>query len=224
MNLQPVLKKGTCEICEKENIVVYPLRNMVICADCRASEEAAIAENQQTIQSVVVESRRIDSTIELSQDIYNTATVSFVELSAAFAHDPAIPQDQKDYALVKEAQARIQKMSEAIFSKKAELTALENERHAWLVNTQNMIPKLRLELRAQFTGLDVTYKPTAPKTIKPKKDKVVRAVKIGFNPKLMNEMAAKYKVPAKSLQAMVVQRNIPYEQAARELAQMMGIE
>jgi hypothetical protein len=184
-----------------------------MCDACIALEVAATAAIK-----TVEDSRRMDESIEVKQDVWNAATVPFIELKAAIDNNPTIPADQKDYALVKEAAARIDKMSAAIFAAEAEIMKLKNERHAWLTNTQQTASKLRSDIRAQFKQYDVNYQP-APITKKSKSATPVKSPKT-FAKEAVNEAARKYGVPASAVQMIILSKNVSAEEAAKLYAQM----
>ena len=215
MSRTPQVTSGDCEFCQRVEVELFSQHGDLMCAECIALE-AVVSQAKQTIPN----SRKVDSTLELKQDLFNAGTVSFIELQAAIENNPEIPADKKNYALVSEIDVRIQKLDEVIFAEEAALIAKKNERHALLINAQNLAAKLHDEERAKFRRYDVTYKPVTPKS--PKSPKPVTGK--SFEKKLIKEAAEKYKVPMSGVQSIVVSRNgITPDAAAKELAKILGL-
>lgn len=205
---------GDCECCDRTDIVVTLMHgNMHMCDECIAREVSATAAIK-----TVDDARKVDESIEIKQDVWNAATVPFIELKAAIDNNPTVPADQKDYALVKEASSRIDRMTAAIFAQEAEIMKLKNERHAWLTNVQVAASKLRADIRAQFKQYDVNYQP-APITKKSKSATPVKSPKT-FAKEEVNTAAKKYNVPASAVQMIILSKNISAEEAAKLYAQM----
>lgn len=218
-------KRGDCDRCTKTDVDIFPTHhNMVMCAECRDDEMAAVKRNEDAIK-IVQDARVVDSGIELQQDIYNAATVSFVELQAAFEHNDAIPADQKNYALMKECAERLEKYNVAIFNEEAATMIKRNERFSLFQNMQNLATKLRADQRAEFKQLDVNYVPKAP-TKKEKTTKPTKPANKGFDAaakKALYDACKKYNVPAARVQQAVVAKNITPEVAAKQLAELLGL-
>jgi hypothetical protein len=213
-----VIRKGDCDCCERTDVVLAPSRfdaGMLQCEACSANE-AKVTAAVRTIDTA----RKLDDSIELKADIFNAATVSFVELEAAVQNNSEIPAERKNYALAELAAERIDKLNPVIFEAEQALLKLKNERYMWLENTQKTVAKLRTEQQAKFKQYNVNYKPEAPS----KKVKTVQPVRTAkaFDKKAVYEAARKYGVPAHTVQGMVVSRNgMSPEAAAKELAELL---
>jgi hypothetical protein len=213
MNIVPKVVKGDCECCDSVAVdVTLQHGNMWMCAACSTKEQVAT--------QLIEQSKTIDSAIVVKADIYNAKTVAAIELRGAIEADSSIPDDQKEYAYAKACFTRFQNMQKVIFDKRQELLDNENELRMWQVNVQTTAGKLRAEYREQFKMLDVSYQPVSIT----KKNKSVKPVKAGkaFDKAAVFEFAKKYDVPASGIQSIVISRNMSPENAAKELAKIMG--
>lgn len=207
---------GDCDCCpDKHDVHVVFMDGMFMCDDCAEKQRIAIRA-----QKLIDESRKQDSSIKLSADIINASTVSFIELKGAMNNDPSIPADQVEYRMVEECAARIDKMSAAIFAKEQEVMTLKNERLQLLVNTQELVSRLKVEHRGKFAKYNVNYASSSPT----KKEKSVKPAKTGkpFDKAAVYAAAKKYNVPAAQIQGMVVSRQISADDAAKELHALLN--
>jgi hypothetical protein len=212
--------KGDCETCDRTDVELTQMHhNIMMCDTCVADEKAVTERNAHAVQ-VIADARKQDGQIELKADLFNAGTVSFVELQAAIENNAEIPAERKQYTLMEEVAARIEKLNAAIFSEEAALLAKKNERHALLVNAQNVAAKLHAVEREKFKQYDINYKPVAPKSVKPK---VVKTSGKKFDKTALYEAAKKYGVPAPQVQGIVTAQNKSYEDAAKHLAELMGL-
>lgn len=213
-------KRGDCDACPKTDIDVFPTHHgMVMCAECRDKEIAAVARSKEAV-AIVETARKVDTAIELKQDVFNATTVSFIELQTAIGQDDAIPADQKDYRVVKECADRIDRLTAIIFAEEAALMAKKEARHAWLVQTQNLAAKLRADVRGEFKQYDVNYNPQPPKSSKPKAVKAPSVSK-KMDKTAVFEAAKKYGVPAAQVQGMVISLHISPDEAGRKLKELL---
>jgi len=216
------IKTSNCEVCESVNVPVYRMPgNIDMCEACKNAEEAATQRSVEAI-NLINESKKIDSLIELKSDVFNAATVSAPELRAAIENNQDIPANMKDYEFAKQSFERFKHLQEVIFKQRVELQVKEAEMRVWQANVQTAAGKLREEYKAQFKAIDIAYQPTTP-TIK--KVKVAASGKPktskAFSKKQCDEAALKYGVPSHGVQAMVVSRNLSYDDAARTLKEML---
>lgn len=221
LNKQAVKKIGDCEIRDEHKDVEVFLEagNIWMCQICR-DYEAELTERNALARKMIQESRSVDSSIQLKQDIFTAKTVPAIELRAAIEHDDSIPADQKDYAFTKECMTRFQNLQKIIFEERKALSEKENELRMWQVNVQTSAGKLRSDIRAEFKQLDVNYQPTPVKSIKPKA--VKQPSKKAFDKKALYEAAKKYDVPALQVQSIIVSRNMDANAAAKYLAELLG--
>lgn len=214
------MRKGECESCsmgsDKPIDLTLEFGNIWLCAGCQAKEAETIKDNAK---HVVELSQKIDTNITLKADIYNAATVSFVELQAAIQANTEIPEHKKSYELMAAIAARINNLSKVIFEDEAALIQKKNERHALLVNAQNVAARLHESERNKFKQYDVNYKPAAVK--KPISTKIPKAK---FNKAELVTACNKYPgVPMSQVQAIVVSRGMNPEAAAKHMAELMGL-
>jgi len=214
------MKKGDCEVCARTevSIVLQKNGNIWMCDTCYA-QDVALSQQNAHARTVIENARKADASIELKQDLFNAGTVSFVELQAAIENNTEIPADQKNYSVMVEVAARIEKLNVIIFTEEAALLAKKNERHALLVNAQNVAAKLHEKEREKFKQYDVNYKPVTPKSVKPK----AVSPKKGFDKTAVFEAAKKYNVPAAQVQSIVLAKNLSPEDAAKHMATLMGL-
>jgi hypothetical protein len=214
------MKKGDCEVCARTevSIVLQKNGNIWMCDTCYA-QDVAVSQQNAHARTVIENARKADASIELKQDLFNAGTVSFVELQAAIENNTEIPADQKNYSVMVEVAARIEKLNVIIFTEEAALLAKKNERHALLVNAQNVAAKLHEKEREKFKQYDVNYKPVTPKSVKPK----AVSPKKGFDKTAVFEAAKKYNVPAAQVQSIVLAKNLSPEDAAKHMATLMGL-
>lgn len=215
-------KHGDCDCCTNVNVPVTASNGMMMCDSCIALQNAAI-ERQKAVETIE-KSVKTDDSIVMKTDLFNAATVSFIELQAAISHDSNIPEEAKGYELVKQAAERIKKMNAAIIADEQALMQKKNERHAWLTNVQEVASKLRADYREKFRQFDLSYQPVAaPKPTtkkaasKPKKETFKRADIVAA--------CAKYNVADQlhMIQMMLVSRNgLTPEDAAKEWAGKLG--
>lgn len=207
---------GDCEVCSATGVVLV-LRHgdIQMCPACLA-EDIAVTKN---VEKVITDSRAQDATIELKQELFNAGTVAFTELQAAINANGDIPTDRKNFALMTEVAARIEILTAAIFSDEAALLAKKNEKHALLINAQNVAAKLHEAERAKFKEYDVNYKPQTPKSTKPK---AVKAPSKKYSKAELVAVSEKYNLPMAQVQSIVIARNLNPEDAAKYLAKLMG--
>jgi hypothetical protein len=208
---------GDCECCSQTDVELT-LRHgdILMCPTCLEDDLKVVGKAEK----VITDSRAQDATIELKQDLFNAGTVAFTELQAAIQANPEIPEAQKNYNLMVEVAARIEKLTAAIFSDEAALTAKKNERHALLVNAQNVAARLHEKEREKFKQYDINYKPVTPKSVKPK---TVKTSGKKFSKTELFAAAKKYNVPAAQVQSISVARNMSVDDAAKHLAGLMGL-
>lgn len=211
--------KGDCETCAATDVDLTLMHgNMLMCAACVVEENKATKNATQ----VVIESRTRDAAIELKQDLFNAGTVSFVELQAAIENNAEIPAERKQFAIMTEVAERIKKLDSVIFAEESALLTKKNERHALLVNAQNVAARLHEKEREQFKQYDVNYKPQVVKSVKPK---AVKAPTKKFDKAALYAACKKYNVEAfaSQVQGIVVSQNKSYDDAAKHMAELMGL-
>ncbi len=209
--------KGDCECCTATNVQLTLSRrgNMMQCKTCRETDEMTRTNDAK---NVIELSRKVDSTIQVKKDIFEKMAISFVELQAAINNNGEIPADRKDYALLEEMNARYETLKQAIFDAKSTLVTLQNEQNALLHNAQSVVAKLREADRAKFKQFDINYQPAPVK-----KPKTVKAARPTYKMSEVKAAADKYKVPAPQVQSIILSKNLNPEEAAKYMANLMGL-
>jgi hypothetical protein len=227
------LKKGVCEAAmacksEAEQTLTLQHGNIWMCDDCRAYE-AKLAKAIQVTNQTILDSRKIDESILIKQDIYNINTVSLPEIKAAIQADGSIPESDKDLVYTQEVEKRYNHQTEVVFGLKAQLMEAENIQKVWKVATQEAASVLRAEQRILFAKIDANYQPII-KTIKSTRSgspKSTKSTQSGQPTKkelrnMINAAAEKYNVPMSGL-AMMVETNKgkSVDELAQKLKSMM---
>jgi len=223
-------KIDDCDGCAKQDVEVWSLDNMLLCNDCRKKQLDAKAEAARVpvaVESLIQKSQKQDASIQVKADIFNAATVSFIELRASIENDAAIAPENKDFEFAKLVAERIKKFNEVIFADEAALNEKKNERHAWHTQMREFANKLREDQRAKLKQFDITYTPSTPvaarsvrtsKPVGPGKGK-----KKNFTITELKAAAGKYNLPYAQVQSIVISRNMTPTDAAEHLANLMGL-
>ena len=219
--------KGECDFCPAKDTDLFQILPSKdgYCIKCYQAEIKVIEDNK-SFAKVMESTAKVDSNISLKADIFNAATVSFIELKTSIMNDETIPAANKNEVFVQQCEARIKKYNDVIFAEKAATMIKENERAAMVKQTREFIATLQAEQREKFKKYDINYTP-APVTKKAVKGKTpkVGSTKSGvkFNMAEAKRMAEKYGVDAVAIQSIVVSKNVPYEEAARQMATILGL-
>jgi hypothetical protein len=221
--MSPLLKQvtGDCDCCDSVNIVITMRHDMKMCDDCIAKEDAVVP-TIQSVDALIQQSRKMDDAIQLKQDVFNATSVAAIEIHAAIMNDPSIPDDQKDFMVVKELFRRQQHLQEVLFNERQSILQHESEMRAWQVQTQEFAGKLRAELRAQFKVVDINYQPVTPKSPKTAKAPKPSTGRTRPNTKEVTEAAAKYGVVASMVAMVCDTRKLSPEAAAKFLAEKLN--
>jgi len=193
-----------------------------MCVPCKDAETQVITENQE-IESVLKQSKKIDETIQLKTDIFVVKTIPAMELHASILQDESIPESEKEYAFTKACYERFLHMQSVVFAKRQEINEAENELRMWQGNVQTTAAKLRSDRRDEFKKLDVNYTPAKVKSPKKAASSKSGSQKQKFDRVACNEAAIKYGVPSAQVQSIVVSKNLGYDDAAKHLAGLLGL-
>jgi hypothetical protein len=143
---------------------------MLLCAPCIEKEESvrnSPAKQQERINNLKLEeSRALDYSIQIKEDIFNAQTVSINELKSIIDLDPAITN--KHFHLANELTIRYKHFSKIIFDKQAEIIDESNKQRAVQSYLNTLSNKLRLEEREKLKLHDMTYTPHEKPITKPK--------------------------------------------------------
>jgi len=207
---------GECDCCTKVEVNLYAGEaGMSQCEEC-------LALDLSTKSTKVIEmSRKVDTLIELKQDVFLAGTVSFAELQSAIQNDSTIPDGRKNYAIVEECDSRLKILQKAIFDDEAALVAKKNAYQALRVNAQNVAARLTESERAKYKQFDVSYKPNAP-TKKEKSISPVSQSKPKYNKTELVNASKKYGIDMRQIQFLAAKKNLTADAAARQIAELMG--
>ena len=222
-------RKGDCEASHFDGRGVnVDLRlvhgNMWLCAECILAEQKA--EEEARIKALKeIPQFKPPMLPELKQDVFTAGTVPFVEIYDAVMHNDSIPADKKWSSIVEKADALYQTLSAAIFAEEAALVEKKNARHAMHISIQQAVNKLRVEERAKYAEYNTNYKvPTITKAEKSTKPVKPATNKAGdYKKDELFEAAKKYNVPASRVRIVMRSKNISAENAAKLLAEAMGL-
>ena len=219
---------GDCDACSATGVDLFIMpgdTRKPLCVKCFQAERKVV-EDTKWINHTLQTARVIDSGIKLDKDVFNANTTSFTELRGAILQDDSIPADKKNHTLVMECEACIQKLNAAIFEKQQILDAEKSARHSWIQQTQAFVGKLRDVEREKYKNLNISYAP-APASKKNVKKAATsttgKSVKKGFNAAECKAAAAKYGVPMHSVRMYQEAKNCSYDEAAKQMAEMIGI-
>ena len=216
---------GECDACPKLDVDLFEVigSKLRLCVICYQAELDAIQSSKKI--NVVAESLKKVENTQLKADIYNAGTTSFIELHAAIQADNSIAPEKKNEVLVQTAEKYIAGFTQAIFDLNEQKVAKENERAGWRQATVDYIATLREVEREKYKKFNITYQP-APVSKKAIKGDTTRKTKVKKVTTTTNiaeakRVAEKYGLPYLGIQALVVSKNISYENAAIELCKML---
>lgn len=211
---QPLRKPviGDCEFCSQKNLALFVQHGDLMCEGCIAKENTVAHAKE-----IIVESKKIDYTIQISSDLAQAETVAIVEIIAAVANDTTIPDDMKDFEVAKMCQDRVIAYEKAIFDKRAEILADESRMRVAQANAQSFAGKLRAELQAQLAPkFNLNYK-TEVKEVKPR----TRTTTSNFKASELKAACEKYGLKMEDVRMIAVSRNLTAEGAAKFLRERL---
>lgn len=162
ISLKPTI--GECEACLPgclgKNTEVYKMHgNMLMCQVCRDAELKLVADTK-VAQKLLEDSRVIDNSARIKQDIFLLKTTAAIEIHGAVLANRDIPEADKQLVYTQMCQERYLHFKELVKGERAQLTEHETEMRMWQVQVQDSASKLRTDQRAQFRELDSNYEPT----------------------------------------------------------------
>ncbi len=224
----------TCEVCPTtlaELKSETPAKSLSIfmtiwmCPSCLNKEKElqgkSKAEADARVQTsrLLVESRRIDESIQVREDVFNAHTIAIIDLKTAIDSDTTI--QNKPLALAEELHRRFQHLSKVIFDTRVILSDAGNQQRAIQTYMNTLSNQLRSEEREKLKLQDINYKPDVVKNPKikssgkPKKQPTMKECK---------EMAAAFGIDVEFIRARQIrQPNETVEESAREIAKKLGV-
>lgn len=208
---------GECDACPKVDVDLFEVNGskLRLCVTCYQAEVKAIAD-AKWINSTLATAKAVDNSVKLKADLFNAATISFVEMKASIDNDASIPSDRKVEVFMKAVQERITHLNDVIFNTK-------NELQSWSQNAQEFIGKLRTEEREKYKKFNVNYTPAVVTPKKIKDTSKSKAPKAKFSLAEAKAAADKFGVPLISVQMLATQKNISVEDAAKQMADILGV-
>lgn len=223
---------ATCESCGATatcNIYTYKnLSTILFCPTCYEKEVVAYSRTpayaesveKNAYQSLLAESEKVDSAINIQTDIFNAKTVSINALKLEIEKSGI---ENPHFELAKVLDARYKHLKDVIFSNRAQITDAENEQRAIQTHYNELAKKLRSEERTQLQLKDVNYKPSMPDLKKVKAPAVKqydRDALVLWAGKLELEFPALKGLGLKTIQTLVVASNVKPEGAYNILKTM----
>lgn len=177
---------------------------------------AARAGNQAIIpiNTVLKESREIDSAIQVRTDLFNAATKTINELKAAIDADENITN--KPYALAEVLKERFDHFKAVVFETNQILVDASNNQRAIQTYLNTLANQLRAEERERLKIADINYKPAPPKT--PKEKKIgTTSTKKKLDKAALKKYAMELGIAEFTLQALCVSQGISAEDAYKKV-------
>ncbi|MCI0617566.1 hypothetical protein L0244_31720 [bacterium] len=219
--------EATCEVCPNKGPVEIRYGNILMCESCWIKEQTTLREimkpeNQQrrvdAMHAAMDASRSIDAKVQVREDLFNSATVSIIELKKIIDENPAITN--KPYALAEELRNRFETFKRAIFEANEKVIEATNNQKAIQVYLNTLANQLRQEEREKLKLSDINYKPTEHH---PRQTKAPTIRKPSFNKIEIARYAKELGVSEFTLQMLCVAKGIPVEAAAKLLKQSLKV-
>lgn len=182
----------TCEVCPSQvsDTDIKVFMTIKMCPTCYekektfqaenntpAAQQARVDESKSVWNTTLQKSKEIDQSLEVRTDLFNAATVAFVEIKAAIDHDENIPAEKKQFIYLKTIEEKIEHYQKLIFELGEEMVRRQAELRAGVTTFNNEVIKLRQEEREQFKLKSIDYNPqplrkpasTKPRSVPTKK-------------------------------------------------------
>jgi len=213
-------KTGDCESCGRKDTVVrlFHAKNQWFCDSCAEIEIQrqvdSVRQRQMEltpVESAVIESSKLDSTIQVRTDLFNAATTAIVELKKAIDEDASIVN--KPYALAETLMTRFLHFKQVVFELNQQIVEAGNQQKSIQIYLNGLANQLRAEEREKLQIANINYKPGPVKISKP----VVKKVTKKLDKAELRKFASELGVSEFTLQMLVVQKGVSVEEAARIL-------
>jgi homoserine dehydrogenase len=195
--------------------------NIWICKECiQEQNDITIANTKKSMESrqIIEESRKRDSSIIDSTEIFNAQTTPASELMASIQSNPEIPEDEKYYAFVKEIRVRIEALQPIIFQAEKFAKEKKNEKAMWQIQLQEFAPRIKNKEQRKEFDKDIINYPSGEPRVKSIKG-AVTTNKPGHSVqrKELNEMASKHGINPSALKMRMEAYGVSAETAALEI-------
>lgn len=207
------LSNHVCEICSKEALVDIHW-SMLLCKDCYEKELAAQKEIRDTADERVKAISQPDTTIKVSQDIFNAKIASIEDLRKAIDADATI--ENKAFALASVLNERYIHLKNVLIPERQALVndGLTEER-AIQSYYNDLSKKLREKERAEIKIQDVRYQPP-DKPVKTPKAPTVKK----YDKNAIRDAALASGLAENLIQMVCLQRNVSPLEAVRLMKEM----
>lgn len=230
LNKPETKKIGECECCPKTDIEIsVHYGNLWMCDDCWNKELALQAEankpenvesrvlatkvvNTPTpIDSTLVKTREIDSSIQIRTDLFNAATVAIMDIKKSIDSDESITN--KPARLAETLLERFNHYKQVVFELNEKIVEAGTEQKAIQVYLNQLANSLRAEEREKYKISDINYKPqTKTPTVKAIKTTGTKSKKL--DKAELRKYATEIGINEYTLQAFVVSKGVTVEEAA----------
>ncbi len=166
-----------CEACGNKAAVEIRYGNMLMCAACWEKELAlknepmesgvTVVQSEDIQNKILIESKHIDSSLEVRQDVYNAETIAIVDIKKAVYEDEAITN--KPYVVAERLLDRLTHFRKIGFELNEQIQNNNNQQRALQQELNSLSNTLRNEEREKLKLADINYKPNQikPRAIKP---------------------------------------------------------
>jgi uncharacterized protein (UPF0335 family) len=217
----PEVIKGDCEACEKTDQVLTVSYGMKLCPSCLSLQTAA---TESAVNNVISDVKTSLEPIQLKTDIHNAETPALMDIRTRIEQDNSIPAELKEVAFCNACIAQMQHFQKIAFDAREAANKADESARVWQLQVQTTISQLRGDLRETYKGLNINYSPTPVKSVKKAaKEKTPKTrASAKFNVKELYAAAEKYGVDANATRSIMVARNLSADDAAKELAKLLG--
>lgn len=209
-----------CECCDYKGTDVKKVYgNMLMCPACLKKEEELEKQTEETAQDrvdamndVLKRQREIDTSINISTDLFNARTVAIVEMKAAIDQDNTI--ENKEFELASRLKERFTHLKQVVFDIDKQRLEATTEQRSIQQYLNELANRLRTEEREQLRLSDISYQPKPPKVVSDKPRKKRGPKKPTFDKAELKRVAGEMGIPEFTLQMTCVSKNCTPTEAA----------
>jgi len=159
-----------CQSCEENPAITFKY-GQKLCQDCLDYEEKSLQESKERIRTnvataseTIITAQKIDTSVQVRTDVFNSETVAIQDIVRAIQADESIAKDDKAFAIAKVVTERLNHFKGVIFGLGEQIIAESNKQRAAQQYLNGVSNFLRQEQREKLKLLDINYtpKPVAP--------------------------------------------------------------